>query len=227
MENEQNEAVETPPAAEPPEMSKAKEVEATLKGDANDCGLSANPKEAGDKNDIDKNSPDVETQNAGPVKDWNMREASVVHGMTETAMEDVVEDTDRGVDVHNEVVSPRVSDNGEFVQSGRIDTVVETPDRTDIIDYKTDQMHNWSPEVAAQKGDEYGQQVKEYVNGYTSDKPVEGNLVMMGSPPSNPESAAAFDKAAGQHDVNVIYSKTGDPYETAHQLNEERGYNKY
>lgn len=164
-------------------------------------------------------------QPGGPPEDWdgenwNAREGTLIHGDIEAEVEDAFMGMGNAPDVYSEYPAYKLSDNGEMLGEGRIDTLVEWQDRVDVVDYKTNQMWTLDANSAERLGTEHGESVRQYTNfaSESSEKPADGYLVMMGHTSDGPRVREAYEQGASRAGVQVIWAESGDRQAVAKQL---------
>lgn len=86
---------------------------------------------------------------------------------------------------------------------GYIDTLI---DERVIVDYKTNDMRNWSEADARWHGNNHGRQVAGYVNSREMPDDAQGWLIAT-VPPESADVRQAYTDAAGAHGVGVKFSK--------------------
>jgi hypothetical protein len=117
------------------------------------------------------------------------------HGAYEWSAEERFEDVES-----NRPVIVTKPDGSEA--QGYIDTLIN--ERV-IVDYKTNNMRDWSVADAQRYGNEHGQQVKGYVNSPEMPSDARGWIIAT-VPPESAEVRQAYTDAAGVHDVGVKFS---------------------
>ena len=99
-----------------------------------------------------------------------------------------------------------LDEEGFHVNDGRIDLIVG---EKNIVDFKTNDMREWTTEDAVKFAKEHGEQVQGYMN--SPDTPEESKgLIVSSVPPKNEEVRKAYAEALADFGVEVGYSSGED-----------------
>ena len=143
---------------------------------------------------------------------WNAQDGTSTHKNVEEYVEDKVTDHEKGI-----FVSSEVEIELESGKNGKIDTLIEHDNKYTVIDYKTNNMHDWTESDARRYGKEHGQQVQEYVSVLGKSRDTEGYIVALGRQPEDPNVLQTYVDTLSEQGVKI---KFPEGYESSEKFEE-------
>lgn len=107
-------------------------------------------------------------------------------------------------------VEVRTSDTDGNLKDGKVDLLVDDK----VIDFKTNDMRDWSETTARRFGHEHGKQVQGYVESPDTPENAEG-YVISSVPPKSEDVRDTYTQALQDHGVDVRFSKSEAPEDVA------------
>ncbi len=142
--------------------------------------------------------------------DWTARDGTILHTAYEDAVDDELGDPDNGVYVYNNYEVTIEKEDGSLT-NGVIDTLIEHGDKATIVDYKTNDMSDWTISEAIHQAHEHGQQVKEYVDSPDTPSNAEGLIIAAGRSSLSSDAQQAYIDTLASYDVEVKFTEGGTP----------------
>ena len=172
---------ETPKAIKPPKKLTPNKGMAAMQGESIDEDyMESDPKE---------NTP----------RKWTRFDGSGWHQVSEDA---VVDAYDQTAELDDASLERQVESEYELPDGTRIDTLITKGDNALVLDYKTDDMSNWTPPHATSMGHQYGSQVQGYV-AQVPQPNATGYVVICGKLPTDPAALSAFQNTLAGYNVNT------------------------
>jgi hypothetical protein len=141
---------------------------------------------------------------------WSHEDGTCFHTICQQAVQDEIEDVDQGVEVANGQEVSLLNDVGE-PKKGVVDSIIEHQGQNTLVDYKTNDMSQWSIVDASRFGQEHGSQVQGYVQSPEIPKGAKGYIISIGKPSTSLEVTKAYEDALKQHGVDVVFAQGGTP----------------
>jgi hypothetical protein len=147
----------------------------------------------------------------GKDLNWTAQDGTIDHAIYEQSVEDALDDLENDVSVYSneQVTKPDGS-------QGLIDTRVNNT----ILDYKTNDMRDWTTANAAHYGHEHGQQVQDYVESPDTPADAKGYIIAAGRPPRDPQVQQTYTGTLAEHGVGVKYTAGGEPQDIVNSVKE-------
>lgn len=141
---------------------------------------------------------------------WTAGDGTRLHGGYETAVERRLLQREDVQFVESEYPVTVTNEAGQL-ENGRIDSYVEHDNHATLIDYKSNDMHNWSVEEARRHGSAHGRQMWEYIRSGGTPADSRGYILQTGRQSENPEVARNYAAAAEHFEgVTVTFPRGGD-----------------
>ncbi len=141
---------------------------------------------------------------------WSHEDGTRFHSICQQSVQDGIEDVEQDVEVINGQEVSLLSDTKE-PKKGVVDTLVEHQGQYTLVDYKTNDMSQWSVVDAARYGQEHGSQVQSYLQSPKIPQGARGYIISVGKPSPSIEVTNAYKDALKQHEVDVVYAQGGNP----------------
>lgn len=141
---------------------------------------------------------------------WTHVDGTKDHPIYEQAAYDAIDDPDNEVHVWNEE-AVRIKNEDGSMGIGKIDTRIDHGEKTTLLDYKTNDMLNWTHSDASRHGHDHGSKMRQYMESPDTPDDSKGTLIQIGRPSKDPIISDTYHNAAAEHGVNVKFPEGGEP----------------
>jgi hypothetical protein len=141
---------------------------------------------------------------------WSHVDGSIMHSIYEQKAYDELDNPEEGISVWNE--EPIfVADAHGNKKIGKVDTRIDHGNNTTLIDYKTNDMNDWTEADGRRFGHEHGEKMKEYMESNQTPVGSLGYIIQCGRLPKNEYAKRVYSDSIEQYGGKVLFPDDGTP----------------